>query len=121
MFKEIFFVGLGGFAGSVLRYLVGRVLNVDFPWGTLTVNVTGCLLIGIFYALVERGDLASPTLRLLLMAGFCGGFTTFSAFMGENLTMLRAGELLPLLLYAASSFVLGLVAVWLGWRIFIQN
>ncbi len=115
MLKEVFFVGLGGFAGSVLRYLAGRMLNASFPWGTMAVNVAGCLLIGLLCALAERGNLASPALRLLLTVGFCGGFTTFSAFMGENLAMLRAGEILPFVLYTTGSFVLGLAAVWLGW------
>ncbi len=115
MFKEILFVGLGGFAGSALRYVVGRWLNGGFPWGTLAVNVAGCLLIGLLYALAERGNLSSPGLRLLLTAGFCGGFTTFSAFMGENLAMLRAGDLLPFALYTAGSILFGLAAVCLGW------
>lgn len=115
MIKDILFVGLGGFAGSVLRYLAGRVLAAAFPWGTLTVNVVGCLLLGLLYAFTERGDLSSPGLRLLLTVGFCGGFTTFSAFMGENLTMLRAGELLPFAFYTAASLLLGLAAVSLGW------
>ncbi len=115
MFREILFVGLGGFAGSALRYVIGRWLSGGFPWGTLAVNVAGCLIIGLLYALVERGDLSSPALRLLLTAGFCGGFTTFSAFMGENLAMLRAGDLVPFALYTAGSILFGLAAVWLGW------
>ena len=108
-------MGLGGFAGSVLRYMAGRWLSGGFPWGTLAVNVAGCLLIGLIHALVERGNLSSPELRLLLTAGFCGGFTTFSALMGENLAMLRAGELVPFAFYTAGSVLLGLAAVWLGW------
>ena len=133
MFRELVYVGLGGFAGSALRYVVGRLLSGGtggstgagagdsisgaFPWGTMTVNVAGCLLVGIVYALAERGSISSPELRLLLAAGFCGGFTTFSAFMGENLAMLRAGELLLFALYTAGSLLLGLVAVWFGWWI----
>jgi CrcB protein len=115
MLKEILMVGLGGFAGSTLRYLVGRWLNGGFPWGTLVVNVVGCFLIGLLYALAERGNLASPYMRLLLMTGFCGGFTTFSAFMNENLVMLRTGDLLPFALYTAGSILAGLIAVWLGY------
>ena len=115
MIRDILFVGLGGFAGSVLRYLVGRWLGGGFPWGTMTVNVAGCLLIGLLYAFAERGNLSSPGLRLLLMAGFCGGFTTFSAFMSDNIAMLRAGEFLPFALYTVGSVLLGLGAVWLGW------
>ncbi len=115
--KELLFVGLGGAAGSMLRWAVGRWLNVDFPWGTLAVNVVGCLVVGLLFGLIERGQLSSPAMRVLLVAGFCGGFTTFSAFMGENLSMLRAGEFLQFALYAGGSLILGLAAVWLGWLI----
>lgn len=118
MFRELFFVGLGGFAGSALRYLVGKVFNGGFPWGTLAVNVAGCLLIGIFYGLIERGNISSPHVRLLLTAGFCGGFTTFSAFMNENFLMLKAGYFLPFALYTAGSIVAGLAAVWFGYWLF---
>ncbi len=113
--KELLFVGLGGAAGSMLRWVVGRLFNAGFPWGTLTVNIVGCLVVGVLLGLVERGQLSSPALRILLVAGFCGGFTTFSAFMGENLSMLRAGEFLSFALYAIGSIILGLAAVWLGW------
>ncbi|MDR2894295.1 MAG: fluoride efflux transporter CrcB [Alistipes sp.] len=128
--KEMLAVGLGGFVGSALRYAVGRWLNPGgrfdlghllgsgFPWGTLMVNVVGCLLMGLLMGLAGRGNLAgaiSPELRLLLTAGFCGGFTTFSAFMGENLSMVRAGEFVPLAIYIAASLLLGFAAVALGW------
>lgn len=118
MLKDALFVGLGGFAGSALRYLAGKAFNGSFPWGTLLVNVAGCLLIGVVYALIERGNISSPHLRLLLTAGFCGGFTTFSAFMNENLLMLKGGAFLPFALYTAGSIVAGLVAVWLGYWLF---
>lgn len=117
MFRELLLVGLGGFAGSALRYFVGRWFAVGFPWGTLVVNISGCLVIGLVYALAERGNLSSPALRLLLTVGFCGGFTTFSAFMSENFAMLRAGEFLPFALYTAGSFLLGFAALWLGWQL----
>ncbi len=115
--KELLFVGLGGAAGSMLRWAVGRWLNVGFPWGTLAVNVVGCIVVGLLFGLIERGQLSSPAVRVLLVAGFCGGFTTFSAFMGENLSMLRGGEFLQFALYAGGSLILGLAAVWLGWLI----
>jgi CrcB protein len=115
--KELLFVGLGGAAGSMLRWLIGRSLNVGFPWGTLLVNVAGCLIVGLLLGLAERGHLSSPAIRVLLVAGFCGGFTTFSAFMGENLAMLRGGEFLHFALYAAGSMIFGLAAGWLGWLI----
>jgi CrcB protein len=115
--KELLFVGLGGAAGSMLRLVVGRFLNVGFPWGTLLVNVAGCLILGLLLGLVERGQLNFPAVRVMLVTGFCGGFTTFSAFMGENLSMLRAGEFMAFILYTAGSMVLGLAMVWLGWII----
>lgn len=115
MLRSILIVGLGGFAGSVLRYLAARFLNTNFPWGTMLVNIAGCLLVGIFYGMIERGDIASPEVRLLLTVGFCGGFTTFSAFMNENFMMLKAGEFLPLAFYTAGSLVLGLIATWFGY------
>lgn len=114
MFKDILLVGAGSFAGGALRYVVSKLLNANFPWGTMLVNVAGCLLIGVFYGLIERGDVASPEVRLLLTAGFCGGFTTFSAFINENLMMLKADEFAPFAFYTAGSIVLGLAAAWFG-------
>ncbi len=114
MFKEILLVGAGSFAGGALRFAVSKLLNTGFPWGTMLVNVAGCLLIGMFYGLIERGDLGSPAVRLLLTAGFCGGFTTFSAFVNENFMMLKGGEVVPFILYTAGSIVLGLAATWFG-------
>lgn len=115
MLQNILMVGLGGFAGSVLRYLAARFLNADFPWGTMLVNIAGCLIVGLFYGMIERGNIAPPEVRLLLTVGFCGGFTTFSAFMNENFMMLKAGEFLPFALYTAGSLIIGLAATWLGY------
>ncbi|MDR2891086.1 MAG: CrcB family protein [Alistipes sp.] len=106
---------LNGGEASEVNLLVIKMFGSGFPWGTLAVNVVGALLIGVLYGLAERGNISSSEVRLLLMAGFCGGFTTFSALMGENLTMLRAGEFLPFALYTAASLLVGLAAVWLGW------
>lgn len=117
MLKEILMVGAGSFAGGALRYAVSKFLNAGFPWGTMLVNVAGCLLIGVFYALIERGNIASPEVRLLLTVGFCGGFTTFSAFINENFMMLKGGEILPFILYTGGSIMLGLAATWFGYWI----
>lgn len=106
--------------GSVLRYLVSKWLqeasSAAFPVGTLVVNVVGCLLIGAIYGESDRWGI-SGDMRLLLTVGFCGGFTTFSTFMNESLSLMRADNLLPLALYASLSVGLGLVAVWTGSRI----
>jgi CrcB protein len=118
MGKLILIVGAGGFAGSVARFLsqqaIARLYPSSFPWGTLTVNIAGCLIIGIVYGLGEKGGILSPEMRLLLATGFCGGFTTFSSFAYDNVGLLRDGELLYALLYIAASVVIGLVAAYLG-------
>lgn len=120
MLNNIICVALGGALGSVCRYLVSKWLqeaaSVAFPVGTLAVNVLGCLLIGIFYAMAERHGMGG-SLKLLLTVGFCGGFTTFSTFMNENLTLLRSDQLLTAAMYAAASVALGLIAVWAGMKV----
>lgn len=92
--KELFLVFLGGGAGSVCRYLasllIGRNIASAFPWPTLSVNLLGCLLIGLLYTLSERCSLAQEY-RLLLTVGLCGGFTTFSTFSNEALHLLHSG------------------------------
>lgn len=118
MIHQLILIALGGGLGSVARYLAskwiqGSVLSA-FPLGTLVVNVGGCLLIGLLYGLSQRGAMQSPELKLFLTVGFCGGFTTFSTFMNENLTLLRTGQLLHTALYAALSLFLGLLAVHMG-------
>lgn len=118
MIKLIFLVGAGGCAGSIARFLsqyfIARYYPSSFPWGTLVVNVAGCFLIGLIYAVAEKGTLLSPEMRLLLATGFCGGFTTFSTFAYENIALLRDGELLYTFLYIAASLLIGLLAAFLG-------
>lgn len=118
MGRNILLVGIGGLFGSVLRYLVtiffaGRVSST-FPYGTLTANLTGCFLIGVFFALSERGNLLTPEWRILLTTGFCGGFTTFSAFSYESIQLLQDGEILFLSVYVGISVVAGLAATYIG-------
>lgn len=114
----ILLVGAGGFAGSVARFLsqqlISRYYPSSFPWGTFLVNVTGCFIIGLIYALSQKGNLVSPEMRLLLATGFCGGFTTFSSFAYENITLMRDGEMLYTFLYVASSIILGFLAAYVG-------
>jgi len=116
--RSIILVGIGGFIGSVARYLTAVYLQTNnahaFPWGTFLVNITGSLLIGLFYGLSERGNLLSPEVRLMLVVGFCGGFTTFSSLTNEAYTLLQGNEWLKLSLYTALSFFLGLLAVFIG-------
>jgi len=117
--KEILLIGMGGFAGSVARYFVSKInLSVDFysiPLGTLTVNVVGSLLLGFLTGLAERSILMNVEMRLFLMIGLCGGFTTFSTFSGENLMLMRNGQFLTVLGYSGISIFFGFLAVYLGY------
>lgn len=119
------YVFLGGGLGSVLRYLISQLWKscqsqgeatgslMQFPWPTLMANVAGCLLIGLFYSHSSSWGL-SPNTRLLLTTGLCGGFTTFSTFSYESLTLLRSGMYGTFALYLTLSLILGLLAVALG-------
>ena len=119
MIKHLLLVGLGGFAGSIARYLVSR-LNTSIEWfsipvGTLIVNVAGSLLIGFLIGISEKSPILTVEWRMLLMVGLCGGFTTFSSFTGENLMLIRDGQIMPVLLYTALSVLLGFTAVYMGY------
>ncbi|HRY97721.1 MAG TPA: fluoride efflux transporter CrcB [Bacteroidales bacterium] len=119
LLKHILLVGIGGFAGSVARYLVGRLTHglqfFDIPVGTLIVNVLGSLILGLLMGIAEKSALMTADLRMLLMVGLCGGFTTFSTFTGENLALMHSGEYLVVFLYTALSLLLGFLAVYLGY------
>lgn len=115
MLKAILLVGIGGAAGSALRYLTGiwagRWLEGGLPLGTFTVNLVGCLLAGFLSGLLAgRGQ---RELHLLLITGFCGGYTTFSSFSLESFSLLQQGSLSGLV-YMAASLLLGLAGVFLG-------
>ncbi len=118
MLKVLFIIGSGSFIGGVARYLTSRYIQNTiisaFPFGTFTVNIIGCFLIGIFYGLSDRGTLMNDEWRIFLTVGFCGGFTTFSTFSNENLSMLRDGNFFYVALYAGLSVFLGLMATYLG-------
>lgn len=116
--KSLLFVFLGGGTGSIFRYLLTVSLNrwgcaTSFPYATFTINLLGCLLIGVFYTLTERWQ-AAPEIRLMLTVGLCGGFTTFSTFGNESLQLLRSGLYLSFLVYTVGSVTLGIAAVMLG-------
>ena len=119
MIRTTLIVALGGGVGSALRFLVSKFVQANmvgtFPYHTFAVNVVGCLLIGFFYGLAARGHLGNNTTALLLTTGLCGGFTTFSTFCNENLTLLRSDNVLIAMLYAASSLLCGLFAVFFGY------
>ena len=118
MIKDIILVGIGSGIGGICRYLISLTMGHagnGFPWGTFTANVAGCLLIGLLWGVTSRSQNLSPAFSLLLMVGFCGGFTTFSTFSKEGLAMLQANNYILFTLYALGSVVLGIVAVGLGY------
>ncbi|MBY5863316.1 fluoride efflux transporter CrcB [Rhizobium leguminosarum] len=111
-------VAVGGAIGSLLRYYVGqwalRLMGPAFPWGTLAVNVVGCFVIGVFAELIARKFNASVDLRLLLITGFLGGFTTFSAFSLDAISLFERGEAVAGGIYIAASVGLSMAAVMTG-------
>ncbi|HOF99221.1 MAG TPA: fluoride efflux transporter CrcB [Paludibacteraceae bacterium] len=119
--KQLLIVGLGGFFGTMARYLVYRINLLEnflsLPLGTLTVNVSGSFLIGILTGLASKSELLSADMRLFLMAGFCGGFTTFSSFTNENLQLIQNGQFLSAAVYTVISLLLGFLAVFLGYAV----
>lgn len=119
MLKNILLIGTGGFIGSVARYFVSRLnLHIDImsiPVGTLLVNVLGSFLIGFLTGVSAKSMVLSADMRMLLMVGLCGGFTTFSTFTGENLALMQSGQFLSVLIYTALSVLLGFTAVYLGY------
>lgn len=119
MLKNIMLVALGGAAGSVARYLLSKAVQDTaasaFPWGTMAVNVAGCLLIGLLYGLAaDDGARLGADMKLMLTVGFCGGFTTFSTFANESLTLAKTGDALLSAAYIGSSVALGVLAVAAG-------
>ena len=122
LMHKLLLVGVGGFTGAVARFLVGHwllplTIAQRFPWPTFSVNVSGCLVIGLLAGLAERHELFGPGLRLFLFTGLLGGFTTFSAFGLETIALLRREAFVVAALYVTASVVLGLAAVWLGLRL----
>lgn len=117
MIKTILLVGIGGAVGSIFRYLtniwVARSFLHVFPLATLLVNIIGCLLIGFLVGLFDKQQASSRELQYLLITGFCGGFTTFSAFSFENVLLLQSHTFLALF-YIIASILLGIGAVWFG-------
>jgi len=120
MIRNIFLVGLGGAIGSIARYLVQRwtiyFYPHSFPWGTFAVNITGCLLIGIFWGLSFRSFSNNEGWKLFLMTGLCGGFTTFSAFTLEATGLLKENKTGLFFMYVAASVVIGLLATYIGMK-----
>lgn len=118
MVKSLFIVGMGGFIGTVLRFLISRYIQDSFtsvfPWSTFIINISGSFLIGIFYGISEKDNFMSPEWRIFLTVGICGGFTTFSSLSNDAFILLQSKELFRFSLYISLSFFLGLFAVFIG-------
>jgi CrcB protein len=118
MIKILLLVGLGGFIGSIARYLTVSVMTKlfpsTFPYGTFAVNIIGCFVIGVFFGLSERFAWLTPPWRFFLMTGLCGGYTTFSSFAYENMALLQTAEYRTFALYTLGSLSVSLLAVWVG-------
>jgi len=118
MLRTILLVGSGGFIGSVLRYLVQlfveKGMSTTFPWGTFVANMAGSFIIGVVFALAQKGNFLNAEWRMFLAVGFCGGFTTFSSFAYNNLTMLKEQTYGQFFLNVGGSLFFGLLAVFLG-------
>jgi len=118
--KSFLLVFLGGGLGSGLRYLITISMNQYskvLPFGTFTVNILGCLLIGLILGYAQKENTLTSNQTLLLATGFCGGFTTFSAFASENLELIKNGELFNFSIYAIGSVFLGIVLILIGYLI----
>ncbi|TDQ24065.1 fluoride efflux transporter CrcB [Tenacibaculum caenipelagi] len=120
--KQFLLVFIGGGIGSVLRFLIGKLLNssqAGIPYGTFTANILGSLLIGIILGFAAKNEALTQNHTLLLATGFCGGFTTFSTFAYENHIFLKSGDFTSFAIYTIASFILGFLAVFAG--IYLAN
>lgn len=118
MIKNILFVAIGGGIGSVFRYVSSFLLLRYFQkavyLATFSVNIVGCLLIGLLIGYFSKNLQIEENYKLLLITGFCGGFTTFSTFALENLQLIQNGNYISLITYTTFSILLGIVGVWSG-------
>lgn len=121
MIKNLLLVALGGGIGSTLRYGTFLLVNSKtFPYATLAVNILGSFIIGIVFALTLKEEVLSGNWKLFLASGICGGFTTFSAFSLENMSLLQAGKYGMAITYIGLSVILGIIATFLGYQLIIK-
>jgi CrcB protein len=116
---SVIFVALGGALGSVFRYLLSTWTqtaskSIDFPYGTLVVNLIGCFVIGFLAQLAEARGVFTPESRAFVFIGILGGFTTFSSFGNDTVNLLRDSETLNALANVGANVIFGLILVWLG-------
>ncbi len=122
MIKQVLLVGLGGFAGSILRYLTYLWIDKDysgaFPLATFSVNIIGSFLLGMLYGAAVKSNIISPEVRLLLGVGICGSYTTFSTFAFENMGLMQQKDMVTAFAYVAGSIIAGILAAYGGYSIF---
>jgi len=118
MIRTLLLIALGGGIGSMVRYLtalaIEKYYSNIYPLATFVINILGCLLIGLLVGVLEKNQLSNSNLKWFLITGFCGGYTTFSAFGYENIALLENNHSGLAFLYIAASILTGLLAVWLG-------
>ena len=118
MTRSLILIGVGSCIGGISRYLIQEFVQKHYPssipLGTLSVNIIGCFIIGVVYALASKGNILSPELRLFLAPGLCGGFTTFSSFAYENISLMQDGEFFYTSQYVLLSILFGFASVYLG-------
>jgi CrcB protein len=121
MIKNLLIVALGGGTGSILRYVIQKIMQPHslsaFPAATFLINIAGCFLIGLLWGLFYKSENWGDEMKLLLMPGLCGGFTTFSAFTLEGIGLLKENKIGLFLTYIAASVLLGLLATYSGMRL----
>lgn len=121
MIKPLLIVGIGGALGSILRYVCQRFLpgisGSGFPWNTLLVNLAGCFIIGLLIGWFTRNSQAPEYIKLFAVTGFCGGFTTFSAFSIETFQLMKSDKWLWAIAYIALSVVIGILLTFSGYKI----
>ena len=116
--KNTLFIGCGSFLGGAARYLVSismKTVGKGFPWGTLVVNLVGCLVIGLLWGFFSKTSSEGNTWALFVTVGICGGFTTFSTFSKEALMLLQAGNFMSLMAYVSISVIAGTALVAAGY------
>lgn len=110
--------GAGGFVGTCGRFLIGKwssgMYHGAFPMGTFLVNIIGCFIIGLLFGLLEKAHVMTPGENVLLITGFCGGFTTFSSFADDMWVLINKGDWATFGIYLATSVILGVLLVWAG-------
>ncbi len=118
MIKMMLIAGAGGFIGTCGRFLIGRwcatAFHGAFPLGTFITNIIGCFVFGLVFGFLERSHIMSPGMNALLITGFCGGFTTFSTFASDVLSLGSRGDWGTTILYLVSSTAAGIFLVWVG-------